>query len=129
MRGVIGSPRIVTKRGRTDCAGGCRAGVPRSHHSGEEADYCNTLELLQKAGEIRSYRTQVRYQLHNKEGRGAGYMCVDFEVVRADGRVEIHEYKGKNFESMPEFVRGRALFSWCYPHLQYHTIKKGQRVI
>jgi len=122
-------PRIQTRRGRTICAGGCSGGSPRWHHSGEEADYCNYLMMLQKADEIREYKTQVRYDLKDAIGKPVGYMVVDFEVINNDGHLSIHEYKGAGFMKSQEFRQKRALFTWNYPDIPYHTVGKRDIVI
>lgn len=125
MRGVVYPPRISTARGMTECAGGCgraKSSGPTKHHSGEEARYCDQLRLLVKAGEIKSYRGQVRYDIRDALGKPCGYLLVDFEVTKKDGTIEIHEYKGSGFMSAPEFHHKRALFTWCYPHIVYHTV-------
>lgn len=114
---------------RQECGGGCNAGRPKFHHSREEARYCDQLALLVKAGEIRSYKGQRRYDLHDKIGRAVGYMMVDFEVIRADGRLEIQEYKGGHLVNTPEFRHKKALFSWCHPHIQYHVVGRKQIVL
>lgn len=85
--------------------------------------------MLVKAKEIRSYRGQVRYDIRDRMGKSCGYLLVDFEVTRADGRIEIHEYKGSGFMNSPEFRHKRALFTWCYPHIDYHTVGRKQIVL
>lgn len=120
---------------RQECAGGCKIGdlgrpQPRFHHSREEARYCDQLMFQMKDGrEVRSYKSQVRFDLQDGYGRAVGYLLVDFLVTRADGKVEIHEYKGAMLMNSPEFRHKRALFSWCYPHIQYHTVGRKQIVI
>lgn len=132
MRGVVYPPRITTNHGKTECAGGCgpsKLGGSKGHHSAEEARYCDTLRLLVKSGEYRSYRGQVRYDIRDALGKSCGYLLVDFEVMRADGTIEIHEYKGSGFMNSPEFRHKRALFTWNYPHIEYHTVGRKQIVL
>lgn len=114
---------------RQECNGGCNSGRPKFHHSREESRYCDQLALLVKSGEYRSYKGQRRYDLRDAHGRAVGYLLVDFEVVRADGILEIHEYKGAMLMNSPEFRHKKALFSWNYPHIQYHTVGRKQIVI
>lgn len=123
------NPRYGRKT-RRDCSGGCKEdGTPRSHDSIEESHYCDSLRLLVKAGELRSYKGQVVYHLQDRMGKPCGFMRVDFEVVRADGRIEIHEYKGKLFGTLMEYKTKKALFSWCYPAIEHITVGKNQRVL
>ena len=114
---------------RQTCRGGCSAGKPRWHDSIEEAKYCDKLALLLKAGEIRSYKPQVVYHLQDRQGKPCGYMRVDFEVVRADGRTCIHEYKGKLFGTLMEYRTKKALFSFCYPKIEHITVQKNQIIL
>jgi hypothetical protein len=127
-RSGFNRPRYGQKT-RRDCYGGCKEdGKPRSHDSIEEAEYCCNLERLKKAGEILSYRGQVVYHLKDRVGKPCGFMRVDFEVIRADGTMELHEYKGKLFATLMEYRTKRALFSWCHPEITYITVQKGQIV-
>lgn len=122
-------PRYGQKT-RQECHGGCKDdGSRRWHDSIEEADYCNTLGLLKKAGEVRSYRSQVTYPLFSIDKTLCGSMRVDFEVIRADGRLVIHEYKGKLFATLMEYRTKKALFTHCYPTIEHITVRKGQRVL
>lgn len=125
------APRYGPKN-RQNCLGGCRGmnpDVPRSHDSREEARYCDELRLLRRAGEIRHYTSQVIYHLHDRAGRAVGWMRVDFDLVLANGRQQIREYKGKLFGTLMEYRQKKALFSWCYPKIDYVTVGKGQIVI
>lgn len=118
-----------TKRNRRECSGGCKAGSPRYHDSMEEARYCDQLALLVKQGELRSYKSQVTYYLKDAHGAACGWMRVDFEVIRADGKKQIHEYKGKLFATLPEYRIKKALFSWNYPELEHITVQKRQIIL
>ena len=117
---------------RQACSGGCQGGTPRTHHSKEEAAYCDTLRLLQKSGEIASYRSQVKYDLFDKLGDACGYMLVDFEVfVRRGGKTlkEIREYKGKLFGTLMEYRTKKALFTHCYPEIPHITVYKKDIIL
>lgn len=145
LKRVIGKqPRWGMKQ-RKDCKGGClqddpvhckrMAWVPgrghvhiRSHDSIEEARYCDQLMLMKKAGEIRTYKAQVRYDLTDILGNSCGWMRVDFVVTRADGRIQIHEYKGKVFGTLMEYKTKKALFTWNYPDVEHVTVNKNDIV-
>ena len=118
-----------SRHSRQLCHGGCSEGRQRWHDSIEEARYCDKLAILVKAGEVRSYKPQVTYHLHDRSGRPCGHMRVDFEVVRADGRVCIHEYKGSLFGTLMEYKTKKALFTWCYPETEHITVQKNQIIL
>ena len=122
------APRYAAHQ-RMNCRGGCQNGKPRWHHSKEEARYCDCLLLLKKSGEIRSYESQVRYDLRDRNGLPCGWMVVDFKVKHANGKIKIHEYKGSFFGKLMEYRTKKALFSWCYPALEYVTVGKKEIVI
>lgn len=114
---------------RQACLGGCDQDRPKWHYSREEARYCDQLALMIKAGEYKSYRGQRRYDLRDAHGKPCGYMIVDFEVVRHDNALMIIEYKGKHLMNTPEFRHKKALFSWCYPNIQYTVANKNDIVL
>jgi hypothetical protein len=96
----------------------CRQG--HYHPSIFEAEYCDHLAFLIKAGEIKSYVNQVRIPL----GVNGVKICdhiVDFEVTTNDDKVEIHETKG--YET-PEWRIKYKLFVAIFPDIPYHVIKK-----
>ena len=118
---VLKSARYT--KNRKECAGGCKAdGRPRSHDSGEEAGYCEKLGIMQKVGVIKSYEAQKTFYLHNRECGACGSMRVDFVVTLPDGREQCREYKGNLFGKLREFHLARALFSYCYPDVEYLTV-------
>lgn len=118
------------KKCRQECKGGCLGFDRRRwHDSIEEARYCDQLALFQKAGEIQSYRSQVVYPLKDRNGGPCGHMRVDFEVIRADGRKQIHEYKGKLFATLMEYKTKKALFTWNYPEIEHITVQKHDIVL
>lgn len=122
---TLRAPRYGVKKdfGRRQCLGGCRPALgPRTHDSVEEMHYCNKLRILKKVGEVREYQAQVTYPITDREGNSCGNMRVDFLVTMKGGGEEIHEYKGRLFETLREFRLARALFSWCYPDLIYKTV-------
>ena len=90
------------------------------HDSVAEASYCDTLALLLKAKEIKSYRTQVTYDLTVNGKRVTGHR-IDFEVEKNDGSIEVHEYKGF---ATPVWLLKRKLFIALYPNIPYITITR-----
>ncbi len=90
------------------------------HHSIKEAHWCDQLELLRKAGEIKRYETQVRFELWVKRDKIAA-MIVDFVVYDKDGR---HIEEVKSYPTMtPEWNIKRKLFEALYPKIPYYVIK------
>jgi hypothetical protein len=87
--------------------------------------------MLQKAGEIRSYRTQVKYDL-NVNDRHVTTHIVDFlvETTRPDHsytsntvyEMEVREYKG--FATEPWEIKHR-LFEALYPQIPYIVVRKA----
>jgi hypothetical protein len=62
-----------------------------THGSKWEKDYCLKLQLMQKMGEIQSFRWQPSIDI----GDGKKW-CIDFEVLENSGRTVYHEAKGFN---------------------------------
>ena len=129
-----GRPRIGGIN-RTCCSGGCFKGnepygsTGRWHHSREEAVYCDYLKDLKISKEIKDYRSQVRYDLKDAHGKPCGYMVVDFVVDKNDNEYSVVEYKGRFLMNSPEFRHKKALFTWCYPEVDYCVVGKGDRLI
>jgi len=88
------------------------------HDSIGEANYCDTLGLMLKAREIKSYKTQVTYDLVVNGKRITGHR-VDFEVENNNGSIEVHEFKGF---ATDVWVLKRKLFIALYPDIPYKTI-------
>jgi len=66
----------------------------RTFDSVKEANYCEELDWLLKAGEIKHYDLQVKIDLRGLQGKHVtNYFC-DFKVQLADGTWEYHEVKG-----------------------------------
>ena len=124
FREKYGRKNARFKKTRKDCLGGCRGGMARFHDSIEEANYCDYLKFLQKAGEIESYEGQKTFTLHDPQGNRAGAHRVDFVIIR-NGKTEVHEYKGSLFAKLPEYKTKRALFRHCYPDIEYTTVTKN----
>ena len=66
----------------------------RTFDSIKEANYCEELDWLLKAGEIKHYELQPKIELRGLQGkRICNYFC-DFLVILKDGTREFHEVKG-----------------------------------
>lgn len=100
----------------------CRCSKGHIHQSRFEASYCDDLSVLEKAGEIKSYRTQVRYPL-KINGQVICSHYVDFEVVDNQGNIKIHETKGMETEV---WRIKRKLFEACYPDIEYITVRDAR---
>lgn len=66
----------------------------RVYHSTKEANYAQGLDLRIKAGEVKSWSAQLRIPI-KVNGQLITTYVPDFEVVMADGSVQIHEVKSK----------------------------------
>ncbi len=90
------------------------------HHSTGECGYCNNLLLQTKCTPrlVKSFKTQVKYSL-KVNGKQITNHFVDFEVIRPDGKLEIHEYKG--FATAVWAIK-RKLFEALYPDIPYLVI-------
>jgi len=97
----------------------CHCNQNHTHDSALEAHYCDQLAVLVKAGEIKSYRTQVRYPL-KMNGITITTHIVDFEVVDNDGKLQIHEVKGF---ATREWAIKHKLFLQCYPDIEYIVVR------
>lgn len=89
------------------------------HHSRGEAKYCNQLHFIKKAGEITEIETQVHFDLKVNGIKIIGHRP-DFRVTYADGRQEIHEFKGFETE---RWVIAKRLFNAIHPDIPYIVIK------
>ena len=94
------------------------------HPSKLEAGYCDTLELLRKAGDIFHYENQPRIRLEVNGNKICDHIP-DFKVYRTrkdyeSGHYEIHETKG--YES-PVWNIKRKLFEALFPEIEYIVIK------
>jgi hypothetical protein len=109
-----GRPRIKGYQSQT-----CSQG--HSHHSVGEAQYCNQLYLMKKAGEISEIKGQVSYDLVVNGKKICG-IRPDFLVTYPDGTEEIVEYKG----FATEIWRLKwLLFEALYPELKKRVVGKG----
>ena len=102
----------------------CRAG--HTHPSKREANRCDQLHLLERAGEIESLEQQPRFtftvngvELRHDNGRRAVYTA-DFRYIdRLSGSPIIEDAKGKAARDWP--LR-KALFRACYPELTLREV-------
>lgn len=88
--------------------------------SRKEADYYRQLKLLKRAGEIRDFGLQPRYELQptfEKDGttrRSITYVA-DFVVVNNDGTTDVIDVKAaKNFKTDVYKIK-KKLFEYKYP--------------
>lgn len=101
------------KSKRTKC------GLGHSHPSRLECGYCEALQLLQKAGEIKSFEYARRYELR-VNGKMIGFHKPDFTVTTNEGTLEVHETKG--METADWHLR-KNLFEAIYIDIPYIVIK------
>jgi hypothetical protein len=99
-------------------ASACRQG--HDHPSRKEAQRCNELHLLQRAGEIYDLEREPRYYfevngatLLHDNGRRAVY-TPDFQYRLRGGRLVVEDSKGMRVRDWP--LR-KALFRACYPDI------------
>lgn len=111
---ITKDPRVKGYQSQT-----CQQG--HSHYSVGEAQYCNKLHFLQKAGEIRSYKNQKTYDFYVNGVKICSHR-VDFVITNNDDSIEVHEYKG--FATQLWYLKHR-LFKALYPDIPY--IVKTQR--
>lgn len=96
----------------------CSCWSDHLHDSRGEAEYCNVLQTRLKAGEIKEYKTQVRYIMYVNDKKVTTHI-VDFVVVDLDGSESVHEYKGF---ATDVWKLKHKLFEACYPDIPYNVI-------
>lgn len=64
------------------------------YHSQLEAGHAAHLDMLQKCGEIVSWRRQIHFPLYSQSGQVVGDYCADFLVLLPDGTSYVAEVKG-----------------------------------
>jgi hypothetical protein len=97
-----------------------RCAADHYHDSCLEAGYCDSLNMLKRAGEIRDYKSQVSYDLV-VDGHKICSHIVDFVVTNKEGKEEIHETKGF---ATAEWRLKYNLFRACFPNIPYIVITK-----
>ena len=93
------------------------------HHSIKEANYCNKLELLKRAKEIKGYQTQVKFEFIVNNQKICSHI-VDFVVENNDGSKEVHEVKGW---AQDIWRIKRNLFVALYPYMEYISTRNCGR--
>lgn len=89
------------------------------HDSIGEARYCDQLDLLVKAKEIKEFKIQVDYPLVVNKITVCVHR-VDFEVTTIKNKTEINEFKG--FATQVWNLK-RKLFKACYPGIPYIVVR------
>lgn len=98
-----------------------------NHQSKKEADYCNQLELLKKAGEIISYDSQYKFELFAGDNEFICFHIVDFLVRAKNFNDEVHEVKSNFFlishsPAAELWKLKKRLFEINYPSIKYIVI-------
>lgn len=88
----------------------CTCHKAHIHASVLEADLCNQLGLMEKAGEVRRYVSQFKIEI-TVQGNHICNHYVDFKVTFADGHAEFWEAKGYDQDVLEaqEKARGSSL--------------------
>ena len=85
-----------------------------------EAEFYESLKLLQRADEIAGFCRQARFVItESKDGRGAEYVC-DFVIFENDGTYRIVDVKGVETDV---FKLKKKSFAEKYPKLKLEVIK------
>lgn len=93
--------------------------------SQKEAEYYCQLKLLKRAGEIKDFGMQQRYELlptFKKNGmtfKSVTYVA-DFVIVNNDGTTEVVDVKGMETQV---FKIKQKLFEYMYPNLSLKIVK------
>ena len=88
------------------------------YHSKKEGNYARDLDLLLKAGEIKSYRKQVTYPL-KVNGKLICKIIPDFVIIDKNGLEIVQEVKGRATDSWR--IKWK-LFDALYPDLKKEII-------
>ncbi len=91
----------------------------------KEAEYYCKLKILKKAGEIKDFGLQPRFELQPAfEKNGVKYQPItyvaDFVIVNNDGTTDVVDVKG--FETQVFKIK-RKLFEYKYPDLNLKVVK------
>ena len=90
-----------------------------NHPSVIESQYCNTLHMIKRTGEIKEIIYEKVFELRI-EGKLIAKHKPDFYITRKDGNVEVHEVKG--FETDIWRIK-RRMFEALYPEIPYIVVK------
>lgn len=98
-----------------------------NYDSRDEEIYARKLDLLQKAGEVRSWHKITKGSKEYPLIVNGKLIChhePDFIVINKEGFQEVHECKGftKNYNGMAVWNMKRKLFEACYPNIPYIVI-------
>ena len=99
----------------------CKCDQGHNHQSRGEAARCNSLEILRKAKAIRSYKSQVKYEL-KCNGEHVTNHIVDFEVYPINGPKWAEDFKGGLMSA--EWKIKKRLFELNFPDIEYRVVKK-----
>jgi len=97
----------------------CRCWAGHGHESRGEANYCNQLNALKRAGDIKDYEIQKTFHLV-VNGKTICAHRVDFVVTDNDGRRHVEEFKGF---ATREWAIKKKLFEAVYPDIEYIVVK------
>jgi len=96
-----------------------------SHDSAGEANYCVKLQLLQKAGEIKSFQSQKFFEFYIGGKKICGHR-VDFLIDHNDGTQSVAEFKGFSTQL---WVIKKKLFEALYPEIPYNVVTYKDLII
>lgn len=96
-----------------------KCNLGHSHPSMLEGQYCNQLQMLLKAKEIKAFEYGKKYELR-VNGKLIGCHKPDFTVTTNEGKTEIHETKGM---ITTDFMLRKNLFEAIYPEIPYIIVK------
>lgn len=94
------------------------------YDSKAEAALAQEIDILIRAGEVKSVERQQSFSLYGKSGGMVGVHRVDFLLCFPDDHIEVWEYKGYVARDYP--LR-RNLFEDNYPHIKYVVRTNGKR--
>ena len=114
----VGSMMFKSKAKPKYKAISCKCQLGHIHDSRGEAGYCNTLEMLRRAGKIDGFEIQKKFDLKVGDVKISSHI-VDFLVIK-DGYPEVHEYKGF---ATDVWKLKHKLFEACFPGIPYKVIK------
>jgi hypothetical protein len=98
----------------------CRCGLNHNHDSRAEARYCDTLEFLRKAKQIKTFEVQKNYPL-KVEGMTITNHRPDFLVTLNDGSIEVREFKSPTTMTRAWRIKYK-MFLRNYPDIPYKIV-------
>jgi len=115
---VIPNPNFKRNNNSKYLNTSCKCFEGHVHDSMGEAGYCNNLRFRVIAKDIKSYKSQVKYELRCN-GELIANHYIDFEVILNNGNKEVHEYKGVR---TAVWSIKHKLFKANYPKIPYIII-------